>query len=311
MTRKIVLVTGANGFLGSHVTRSLLAYGCRVIAVCRTQFDTRRLDDIKHKIHIIDMDITLQQATADAINFLKPDIIINCAAYGVDYRAKNKKLCFDVNVCGAGNLAISASLAGVQRFVQIGSCFEYGSKNGNIAETEPLSPTDVYGATKAASSNLILHLFNKSDMKVTVLRPFGLWGPSELPNRLVPLVVNACIKNQPLKLTALEHLRDYSYVMDVADWICCITLHDNFPKNEILNLGTGPVRLRDFVSRIAELLDGLHLLKFGKLPYRPDEMMKLVADTTKLNQLLVAKKVTPIDVGVKDLVSDVALQKLG
>lgn len=121
----------------------------------------------------------------------------------------------------------------------------------------------------------------------------------------MPQVIRACLDRRPLSLTGCDQVRDYSYVEDMADWICRIALLDRFPEGQVVNLGTGEVKLKDFVLSIARELGGESLMKFGTLPYRTSEMKRLVADTTKQHRLLPNIRCSSVRKGVRAMVETI------
>jgi len=108
-----------------------------------------------------------------------PDSVISCAAYGVDHREQDAGLATAVNIKGAYALLETCASHSVERYVHIGSCFEYGDKDYTISEEDSLEPTTIYGATKAAGSILVRQRAKELAINSVVLRPFGMWGPFE------------------------------------------------------------------------------------------------------------------------------------
>jgi nucleoside-diphosphate-sugar epimerase len=209
-----------------------------------------------------------------------------------------------VNVHGSLSVLSAAARYGVRRFVHVGSCFEYGSKAGQIAEDTVPTPTAIYGASKAAATVLLKERAHALGICLLVVRPFGIWGPGEAANRLIPQVVSACLNRSPLELTSCEVIRDLTYVEDMAANILQLALLEALPAGTVVNVGSGQgTVLRDFVLSVAELLGGVDLMQFGALRYRPTEMPSLVADITRLHQLLGDLPITPLVDGVRRMVA--------
>lgn len=277
-----LLVTGATGFLGSHVARVAAKRGFEVIACARAGSDKWRLKDLASDITWLELDLINDSSIEAALGKTRPDIIIHCAAYGVDYRQQDSRLAVQTNIVGTHYLLETAAKYAVNRFVHIGSCFEYGDKSEPIKESESLNPTGIYGSTKAAASILALERARSLGLPLVIVRPFGMYGPLEGSHRLVPQVLNACRQRVPLKLTGGAQVRDYTFVIDAAEAIVYLAVSDNFPAGEVFNLASGvPVVLKDFVLECARQFDGEELMLFGELPYRPGEMWYLVGDVEK------------------------------
>lgn len=302
------MVTGATGFLGAHIVRSLLKPGMNVhvISTKRPGSSPWRLKEVQDQINVVDMDMLNDSSIHQAVSTQKPSAVIHCAAYGVDYKKQDSRLAVSTNIVGSYELFEASVKNKVSRFVHIGSCFEYGDKNYPIRENESLDPTAIYGATKAAASLLLLKSEKALQVDLTILRPFGIWGPFEGPNRLVPQIIQSCLDNKPLDLTSCEQVRDYTYAPDMAELIATIAVHKNFPGNSVMNLGSGePVVLRNFFLAIAKELGGESLMRFGKLPYRPSEMPHLVADISKQRSLISKFKTTPFFKGIRTMLSQI------
>jgi nucleoside-diphosphate-sugar epimerase len=289
-----VLVTGARGFLGSHIVACGCTLGCDVVAAYRGGSGPGA----------IDVDVCDPKSVDSAFRAVLPSVVIHCAAYGINYAHQDPSHALEVNVHGALRVLAAAARFGARRFVHIGSCFEYGSHEGAIAECAALNPTAIYGATKAAATLLLRERASALGVSLTVARLFGMWGPGEASHRLVPQVVSACMTRSPLDLTACELVRDYMYVEDMAERILRLASLPITPSETIVNMGSGrSTRLRDFVLSIARCFEGEGLMRFGALAYRPTEMHSLVADVKKMRELLGEGLETPLEVGVARMVA--------
>ncbi len=301
-----VLVTGATGFLGAHIVRSLLTAGKTVVAAKRESSDPWRLDQVIEKVTTMDMDLTGPDTIGRSVALAEPDVIIHCAAYGVRFDEQDEHTAVAVNVDGSLELLKASAACGVERFVHIGSCFEYGDKDHPVREDEELKPTSMYALTKARASTLLLQSAEDLGVTLTVLRPFGLWGPLEAGYRLVPQIIDACINKKPLDLTGCEQIRDYTYITDMAGYITAIAFSEDFPVYPVVNLGSGkPVALKDFVLSVAEQLGAESLMRFGVLPYRSTEMCQVVADITRQRALLGEPIPAPFEQGVSATVAEI------
>lgn len=291
MTRTpCILVTGARGFLGTHIVARAQAKGCHVVASHRGA----------SKEGTISVDVCDATSIDAAFRAVLPPIVIHCASYGVNYADQDPDRALAVNTHGSIAMLYAAARHGVARFIHIGSCFEYGHHPGFISEEASLNPTAIYGATKAATSLLMRERAHALGVDLLIARPFGIWGPGEPAFRLIPQVIRACLNQCPLKLTPCEVVRDYSYVEDIADDVIALALEADAASGTIVNIGSGQsVILRDFVLSVARLLDGESLMHFGELEPRPTEMRSLVADTRRLRCLLGDRPRTALAEGVR------------
>lgn len=276
-----ILVTGANGFVGRQLVRQFAEQGQQVIAL------TRVAQLIEGAATCEAIDLADREALFDAVTRHLPDIIVNAAARGVRYGDGDPAQLYQINVQAAGDLLTAAAMIDAQRFIQIGSCFEYGSHEQPIREDAELNPNSPYALSKASASRLVLDLGAALGMDVSVLRLFSLWGAGEVRERLVPQIIHACLHDENLALTAGTQVRDYLHVEDAARMLVQLTLHPDLPAGGIVNVGSGRgVTVRDFATRIARHLSGAERLHFGSLTQRPDEHSRLVADVGIVCELL-------------------------
>lgn len=296
-----ILVTGARGFLGSRIVARARSDELAVVAAHRgaSGNGTALLD-------------VCDAASVDAaFQSFAPSVVIHCAAYGVNYAEQELNSALAVNVHGSLCVLAAAARYGVRRFVHVGSCFEYGSHAGLISENAPLNPTAVYGATKAAATILMRERAQALGVPLVVVRPFGMWGPGEAAHRLIPQVITSCVNRSVLKLTPCEVIRDYTYVEDMAANILAVALMENVAPGAIVNMGTGQsLTLRDFVLSIAKLFAAEELMQFGVLDYRATEMASLVADVSRMHQLLGNRPQTPLGEGVRRMMAHAGLGEM-
>jgi nucleoside-diphosphate-sugar epimerase len=286
-----VLVTGSNGFLGRHVVRQLHKRGHVVVSAERTR--------ARHTTYV---DVCDTDSIESAFAAERPSHVIHCAAYGVNYAHQDFDTAVAVNLQGSLALLSAAIRHGAARFVQVGSCSEYGSKDHDISEDEALMPTAMYGATKAAATLLTRQLAASSAISLVIARPFSMWGPGEPSYRLVPEILHACRSQEPLDLTPCDVVRDYSYVADIAASLVKLAFAAH--RQEIVNVGSGrAVVLKNLVLDIATRLGGAHLMRFGAREHRKTEMHRLVPDITRLTELIGSPEQTPIEQGLHEMES--------
>lgn len=301
-----ILIVGGTGFLGAHIVAKAVAYGHDVTLTYRKSESLACLDGLfpGQPIENITLDITNEDSITNVLSKVNAEVVINAAAYGVRHEDNDVDLSIKTNVFGSLQLLNKSIQLGVDRFVHIGSCFEYGTKSLAIGEDEILEPTTIYGAAKAAASLLLRQIARAQGIEFCVVRPFGLWGPHEPEYRLVPLVLKSCLEHENLALTKCDQVRDYTYVADMAEWIIQLAQHSDFPNDEVINLGTGrSVILKDFIMKIARHMGCEKLMRFGELEYRKGEMMSLVADIERRSELLGTCEETDFEAGINEMLS--------
>lgn len=290
-----IIVTGACGFLGSHIVAKARAAGLSVLATGRATSDRSRLNALAPDTDFAVLDVTAPAETLALVTG-QGRAMIHCAAYGVDYRQSSLEAALQINVLGPVALA-EAAVQTHTRFVHVGTCYEYGPYEGVQSETLCPQPRGIYGVSKLAGTNAVL---DRSGGAALVIRPFGMYGPLEGAHKLIPQVMTAMRTGKTLDLTPGEQIRDYNYVGDVAaGCVRAATLAD-FPAGEIINLCSGSgASLRTFVEAAADAAGGdKRLLNWGGRPYRPDEIMRTVGDNQKAAKLLGWHPATPLAAGM-------------
>ena len=267
MTGK-VLLTGARGFLGHQIMRSLQMRNLEVVQVHRgTQSrhpEPGNLDDAS--IYTVDL-------------FSESDEWLEVACQGIDtiihaawYVEPGKYLKSDRNVdCLIGTLrfAQAAARAGVRRFVGIGTCLEYELSNFPLTVDSPLRPQTPYSAAKASLYIMLSQLLPVLNVEFAWCRVFYLYGENEDARRLVPYVRSQLAAGKPVELTSGTQIRDYLDVQVAGDMIAEIALS---PEQDAFNICSGiPLTVRQFVEQLADEYNARHLLKFSVRPENPDD----------------------------------------
>ncbi|PWC73985.1 NAD(P)-dependent oxidoreductase [Azospirillum sp. TSH64] len=297
-----VLVTGSGGFLGAHVADRFARAGWTVLAAGRKGGGDWRLARLGVAAEPVRLDLTASgEEIAAAVANARPDLIVHCAAYGVDYRFQDVAASVRTNLEGTLHLVRAAAQAKAGRVIHVGTCYEYGPSDRPISEDALPAPRSLYGITKAAATLAALGTAASRGLALAVVRPFGMYGPLENDTKFVPMILRACRDGRRTELTAGGQLRDYVYVGDVAE--ACLRLAEtaDFPAGEIVNLGSGaPITIRALGEAAAAAVGhGGDSLVWGALPYRPDEAMSIVADAAKAAARLGWRASTPLDEGMR------------
>lgn len=302
MPRKgMILVTGATGFLGSHIVRTLVGKGYDIAAAYRPRSNRWRLTDPPCKVQWVELDLAVRSTVRSALQAIHPEIVIHCAAYGMNYDEQSFDEGVKINISGTHLLFQESAAAGVQRFIHSGSCFEYGNKTLPVSEEDVLEPISMYGVTKAASTLLVMQLSRALALPSVVVRPFGIYGLADRTDKFVPRIIRACLTKRSIELSGGEQIREYTFITDAVDVYVRLVEAEEFPAREILNLAGGhPVPLRRIGEIIARLMGGQNTLNWGALPYRRDEIMTLTAQTDKAKRLLGWSATTSLEDGLEE-----------
>lgn len=250
-----VLLTGGTGFVGRQIRARLLERGCRVRMAVRAQ-----TDDVRgvEKVTVDDL-FTAQDdelaALCDGV-----DTVIHAAWYA----EPGKYLESDRNLtCLSGTLrfARAAIDAGVNRFVGIGTCFEYDLSAGYLRPETPLAPATLYGACKASAFLTLSRLMAREQRSFAWCRLFYLFGEGEDARRLVPYIRQCLEAGETAKLTSGRQIRDYLDVRDAGRLVADAALGD---AEGPINICSGiPITVGDLARRIADEYGRRDLLAFG------------------------------------------------
>jgi len=244
-----VLVTGAGGFIGANLVRKLQAANYRVHIIWKSTTNPLRIKDIKTNLIFHEVDLANLTVLKHTLGKIQPDYIFHLATHGAYSSQTDANLMEKVNVQGTLNLLQATLNIPYKVFVNTGTSSEYGFKNKPMKETDLLTPTSVYAATKAAATLLgqvFARIYNKP---IVTLRPFSVYGPFEEPSRFIPTIIRAVLTNTSIRLTAGNIRRDFVYVDDVVNAYLKTMTKGPKLKGEILNIGTGRQYTNDEVVK--------------------------------------------------------------
>lgn len=255
---KKVLITGGTGFIGSKVTDELLNRGYEVHALVYPPFVPEKKNFIQHEMNLLD--------SAAVENFLAKnrfESLIHLAWY-VGAKCHISDLNLDW-VIATLNLLKSFKEHDGKTFLGAGTCSEYEYKYGYLTEDEtPTDPQTLYGNGKNSVYNIAKVYCRQNDIVFKWPRIFNLYGPNEKPQRLMPSVINSCLKGEDVKVSDCLKFQDYLHVEDTARAIVEV-----FESNlqGAVNICSGkPVQLREIVSKIAELTGFKGKILWGAVP---------------------------------------------
>lgn len=277
----MIFVTGANGFIGSYLVKTLLDKGHELLCLKRKTSDLFRVESVKAKIKWVDTDEDWKSAVSD----FQPEAIFNLAWNGV---SANDRVIWDTQV---NNIPMQQELldiayeCGTKKFIGIGSQSEYGDFEEKIDETFPTNPKTAYAAVKLASLTLLKTFCKLQDIDWYWFRLFPVFGPYETTNWLIPSLIKSICTEDHMDLTPGEQRLPYLYVGECANAIASAI--DVNGKCDVYNVcSDNPKPLRDLVTNIRNRVNPSFKLNFGVLPYRFGQSMRTEGDTTKLRRNL-------------------------
>lgn len=269
-----IFVTGGTGFIGTHFLRVALAAGHEVHALRRPG------SRLRVALHCEPKWIEAELATVPAAALKECDVLVHLAAAGVNGAATWQE-CFATNVEQSLRLWLAASDAGISRFVICGSCFEYGRAGERykfIPTDAPLEPTGPYHASKAAASMAALGIAVERKVSLSLLRPFHVFGEGESEARFWPSLRAAARADRDFPMTKGEQIRDFIEVGEVAKkFLTELSEPALAGEPKIRHIGSGhPQSLRGFAEYWWKQWKSPGELKIGMVPYRANEVMRLV-----------------------------------
>jgi nucleoside-diphosphate-sugar epimerase len=288
-----ILLTGASGFVGGAVLRALSQRGVETVAL------SRRAPTVAEDYVWRDVDLMQPPAVAAALNAIRPDAIIHLA-WIVEHGAFWTSATNLDWITASCRLALSGRAAGVQRFVGVGTCFEYDCTASHICREDgtPLRPTLLYGVSKDAARRVLSALALSHDFEFAWARLFFLYGPGENPRRLVPSIARALAAGQLAECSAGRAVRDYMDVRDAAEALVALALS---PITGAVNIGSGEGNsVRRIVQILGRVAGRSELLRVGALPDREGEPARIVADITRLRDEVGHRTGRPLEDGLAE-----------
>ena len=255
-----VLITGAAGFVGSKILKGLTSEDIEITAVLRNSASSKH--NIPSSINkvIYSNDIFSETVEWWADNCQDIDIVVHSAWYAEPgkYLQSIKNLsCLE----GSIRLAKGAAIAGVKRFIGIGTCFEYEMSNKPLDIKSNHYPLTLYASSKLSLYYLLKEFFELKDIKFTWCRLFYLYGDGEDSRRFIPYLKERLKNGEAAELTSGTQVRDFMNVEDAGNIIAKVAVGT---RDGVINVCSGkPVTVREMAEKIADEYGRRDLLKFG------------------------------------------------
>ena len=263
-----IMVTGASGFLGSWATR-ILASDHDIYAIIRKESSDFRIANLT-KIHIIREDPELWFQLIDNI---KPDIILILNWSGVENSSRNSSLQFS-NVDFFHRLVDQAVKSNVKKILGFGSQAELGPVSNTILESEEDNPTTLYGKAKVECRKYAVEASRNSNTNFVWVRIFSTYGPMDSESWLIPSAVISLADSKPFNSTLGIQEWSFLHAFDFASAVKLIIESDSVQN--IYNLGNPNTNIvNEVLLLIGDIMGRKDLIKFGTVPYRSDQVMKL------------------------------------
>lgn len=297
-----ILVTGAGGFIGTHLVPKLVEQGYDVFALER--YVTGRYTQFARDIITLYADITDFHSTRQAVAESRPDVLIHLAAISANsYAYNHPHEVLNTNYLGTVNLAEACmrELPSFQHFLYAGSSEEYGSNpNPPFTEESQVLPHSPYAVAKVASDLYLRYLHRAYGFPATVLRCFNTFGRKDNKHFAVEKVVTQALQGKEIHMGDPTPVRDFMYVDDHVNAYLTVLANRDKALGEVFNFCTGiPTTIGNMVEKVIELTNYKGAPFWKTIPTRPLDIKILVGDPTKAQTILGWKAKYSLEEGLR------------
>lgn len=309
---KRILVTGADGFIGSHLVESLIDLGCKVKAFCYYNsfnswgwLDTLPKDKIeKIEVFLGDIrDLTSVNSAAEKI-----DIIMHLAALiSIPYSYQSPESYLETNIKGTLNILQASRTHRTERILITSTSEVYGTaKYIPIDENHPTQGQSPYSATKIGADRITESFFKSFNMPITIVRPFNTYGPRQSARAVIPsIIIQLLSGSDRIKLGSLFPRRDFNYVKDVCNGFIEIAKSEKTAGHEI-NIASGQdISIRELAEKIIEKINPEAKIIEDMQRIRPEksEVIRLQGSNKKIKKLTAWTLKYTLEQGLKETIS--------
>lgn len=310
LKNKKVLVTGAGGFIGSHLSERLVEQGCKVKSFVR--YNSRNFwgwldtSPYKEKMEIVAGDIRDYDSVRDAMRNI--DVVFHLAALiGIPYSYISPLAYVKTNLEGTYNVLQAARDLGVEKIIHTSTSEVYGTAQFvPITEEHPINPQSPYAATKAGADYLALSFYRSFDLPVSIIRPFNNYGPRQSARAITPTIITQMLAGEKeIKLGSIHPTRDLTYVKDTVEAFLTAEETDD-SVGEVVNIGRdSEISVKDLANLIAKLLKIEVEISIEAERIRPEksEVKKLRSDIKKAKELLKWSPKYSLEAGLQETIA--------
>lgn len=303
-----VLITGADGFIGSHLTEELIKRGHDVRAfVYYNSFNSwgwldNLPSDVQNNLDVFVGDVRDPNGVRQAM--LDCDIVFHLAALiAIPYSYHSPDMYVDTNVKGTLNILQAARELGTSHVIHTSTSEVYGTAQFvPITEEHPLQGQSPYSATKIAADQLAFSFYSSFDTPVSIFRPFNTYGPRQSARAIIPTVITQIASGmKEIKLGSIHPTRDFNYISDTVEGFIAISKSDQ-SFGEVINCCSNyEISIEDTVQLIAQLMNTDIEILTDEIRLRPEksEVERLWGDNSKLEKLTGFKPVINLREGLE------------
>ncbi len=304
---KKILVTGAGGFIGSHLAEHLVELGANVRALLRynSRADRGQIDyiqgGVEDSIEVVWGDL---RDTTSVFNAIKGcDIVFHLGSLiAIPYSYTNPADYVQTNTFGTTNIMNACLEHGVEKVVHTSTSEVYGTAQYvPIDEKHPLQGQSPYSASKIGADMIAESFYRSFELPVGIIRPFNTYGPRQSTRAIIPTIITQLFNNEKeIRLGSLTPTRDLTFVFDTVQGFIHVAQSDN-SVGQVTNVGSGmEISIRDLVKKIASLMGKDIVVTQDPNRMRPEksEVERLLCDNTKAYETLNWKPEVTLDKGL-------------
>lgn len=281
MKNESILITGASGFLGTHLSESIRSvFPDSQLTLCSGRGDNSR--------GILPLDLTDFDRVSDFISQYKPTTIFHLGG-PVDLSRSYEVAtsCIEGNLVGTTNLLEAIKGLDIHRFLYASTEEVYGTTNLPYRESDSTTPPSPYAITKLACEHMCRIYAQQYSMPTFVFRIGTMYGPKQPGHRYIVQTILKAIAHEPIPLNSGKKKRDYVFVTDIVDALLLASQHTTDSVYELFNLGgSQTVSLRELVETIVQLAKSNSILRIGEIPDRISEVNEWRLDSSKAKNVL-------------------------
>lgn len=303
---KKVLVTGGDGFIGSHLVEFLVSkgYDVRALAIYNSNNDWGWLEtsEVKNKIEIVMGDVRDPFLCKEITKGI--DTVYHLAALiAIPYSYRAPHSYIETNINGTTNLCMAAMENGVKRFMHTSTSEVYGTAQYvPINEIHPLQPQSPYSASKIAADAMAMSFHNSFGFPLSIARPFNTYGPRQSARAVIPTIISQMLAGKKqIKIGDIKPTRDFNYVGDTVNGMYLIT-NSSESIGETINIGSGfEISIEDTFQLIKKITGSQAKLLFDNERVRPEksEVNRLWCDNSKISKLTSFKPEYTFEAGLR------------
>ena len=304
------LVTGAAGFIGSHLVEALIREGAKVKAFLRYYSDNH-IGLLEHLSRQVFQELEICRGDLKDPEALRKsasgcELVFHLGSLiAIPYSYVNPMDFVQTNVVGTANLLNACLANDVAKVVHTSTSEVYGTAVYTpIDEAHPLQGQSPYSATKIAADKLTESYFRSFDLPVTIVRPFNTFGPRQSPRAIVPTIILQALRSSEMHLGSLDPTRDLMFVRDTVRGFLS-AVNSDASLGEVVNLGTGQeISIGSLAEMILEIMGKESEIRQDEQRTRPEnsEVERLLCDNGKAKQLLGWEPQTSLEEGLRETV---------